>query len=891
MVRKSAPQQTHPASGVQLVSNGADNLCAGGRKAAAGDAGGATQSRQPRTAVRVVGIGSSAGGPEALQQLLGKLPADCALSFVVVQHRGPDRKSLLDQMLARVTPLPIIRITNNLKVAPGRIYLSPPGKFVALAGDRLRLTAPRPADRRATLPVDYFFESLAAARGEMAIGVVLSGAGCDGARGVKAIKEAGGLTFAQSPVSASYASMPDSAIATRLIDFILPAEEIAARLTAVLQHPYLRDGNTTQATDDDFSNTVEQILVTLYSKTGQDVSGYKTTLIHRRIARRMAVHQMQHAPEYLRILHQDPREPDRLLQDMLTGVTGFFRDVDAFETLRDKVLIPLVLSRQAGDGLRIWVAGCSSGEEAYSVAIVLAEAMERLNTRPPVQLFASDIDAEAIQAARRGTYLESIAADVSSQRLYRYFDADKAAYKIKKYIRDNIVFCVHNLIKDPPFCKMDLISCRNLMIYLSPEMQRRVLPRLHYALIPGGHLFLGTTESIGEFGELFSEVSRKHRIFRRRDVLPAHRYRSYHLEAFKDRGREGRTAQQPAALTPRDVVSHARQIILDEYAPPAVLIDRNFSILHFFGNTDPYLKTPTGKASFNILKIARQGLTRELRQCLTLALASGREQRTQILSISSPQGLIHPAVIVRPIVDESTGRMQLIVLFDRRQDLDDADGQPPHAGNSAAAPSEARGLVDELRANKEYLQTTVEMLETANEEYRATNEELQSANEELETAREELSSTNAELVAVNLERNRKIEALTRSNNDINNLLESTAIACLFLDLNLRVRRFTPAMTNLINLRRSDIGRPIGDITTRLVGVDIQARAGQAVENLERRQMDVRDKTGRCYEMRLLPYRTTDNIIDGVTIAFIDISGFEKPVDEKNARQCIQEGPP
>jgi two-component system CheB/CheR fusion protein len=322
-----------------------------------------------------------------------------------------------------------------------------------------------------------------------------------------------------------------------------------------------------------------------------------------------------------------------------------------------------------------------------------------------------------------------------------------------------------------------------------------------------------------------------------------------------------------------------------------VLIDRNFSILHFFGNTDPYLKTPTGKASFNILKIARQGLTRDLRQCLTLALASGREQRTQILSISSPQGLIHPAVIVRPIVDESTGRTQLIVLFDRRQDLDDADGQPPHAGNNAAAPSEAGGLVDELRANKEYLQTTVEMLETANEEYRATNEELQSANEELETAREELASTNAELVAVNLERNRKIEALTRSNNDINNLLESTAIACLFLDLNLRVRRFTPAMTNLINLRRSDIGRPIGDITTRLVGVDIQARAGQVVENLERRQMDVRDKTGRCYEMRLLPYRTTDNIIDGVTIAFIDISGFEKPVDEKNARQCIQEGPP
>jgi two-component system CheB/CheR fusion protein len=890
MVRKSASQKIPPAGGVRRVSIGAEHSNAGGRKAAAGNVSGPAKPRRSKTAVRVVGIGASGGDLEALRQLFGKLPADGESSFVVVQHHGPGRKSPLDQTLARVTPLPIIRITNNLKVEPGRIYLNPPGKFVSLSADRLRLTTTRSAGRRSTLPVDHFFGSLAHARGEQAIGIVLSGAGCDGARGVKAIKEAGGLTFAQSPASASDASMTDSAIDTRLIDFSLPADEIAARLTVVSQHPYLC-GDTAQAVDDELNSVFEQILATLHAKTGHDVSGYKAALIHRRIARRMAVHQIQHAPDYLRVLNQDPREPERLLQDMLIGVTGFFRDVEAYETLRDKVLIPLVLSRQAGGALRIWVVGCACGEEAYSVAIILAEAMERLNTHPPVQIFASDIDADAIQTARQGAYLESIAVDVSLQRLFRYFTLEKAAYKIKKRVRDNIIFCVHSLIKDPPFCKMDLISCRNLLIHLKPEMQRRVLPLLHYALIPGGHLFLGPTEGIAEFGELFSAVSAKHKIFKRRGVLSESRYRRYHLDALKNQGRDGPPERDRTALPPPDAVGHARQIILDEYAPTAVLIDRNFNILHFFGNADPYLKTPTGKASFNILKIARQGLTHDLRQCLILALASGREQRMENLAVMSPQGLIHAAVIVRPITEESIGQMNLIVLFDRRQDLDDADGKPPMTEKGTAMPPEVRGPVDALQYNKEYLLTTVEMLETANAECRATNEELQSANEELETAREALESTNAELVAVNHEHNQKIEALTRSNNDINNLLESTGIACLFLDLNLRVRRFTPAMTSLINLRRSDIGRPIGDITTRLVGVDIQARAGQVIEDLERRQLEVRDKTGRCYEMRLLPYRMTDNIIDGVTIAFIDIPEFEKPVAAKTARQGLEEGLP
>jgi two-component system, chemotaxis family, CheB/CheR fusion protein len=866
MVRKSATRKSASAGRIKLVSSAQNDTKDSRKKTPAGDAPGSSKPARGEAIIPVVGIGASASGVEALQRFFGQLPAACKLSFVVVQHRLPRQKIALDRLLEPVTDLPIVRVTKNLVIEPGHIYLSPPGKFVSIADDRLRLSSPRAASCRMSLPIDHFFRSLAAARHDQAVGIVLSGPTCDGTQGVEAIKAAGGFTFAQPPTSDTLAVMPDSAMASRMIDFILPADEIADKLLSVLDHPYARAGDDAEPIVDERGPGLKRIFTLLHRKTGKDISDYKTMFVRLRIARRMAVHQVHQWSDYINILARDPAEPDRLLKDIFIGATGFFRDLEAFETLRDKVLIPLVLSRQSGGGIRMWVAGCAGGEEAYSLAILLAEAMERLNTRLAVRIFASDIDADAIQVARSGIYMQNIAADVSSKRLSRYFNHANAAYKIKKRIRDTIVFSVHDLVTDPPFSTIDLISCRNLLKYVNPELQEKILTLFYYALNPGGHLFLGPTESIGEFGDCFSRVSRKHRIFRQCDVPPAHRHRRIRPPAFTGYAANPSADEGRIAPSLSNLCSYAGRLILDEYAPPAVLVDRDFNILHFFGDTDPYLKTPTGTVSFNILKIAREGLVSALAQCLPLALTSGRERAMEDICVSSPQGLIQTRIAVRPLSEKVTGRQLLIVLFGHRPEVDPKDRRP--SADAERRPA-VRKLVDELQVTREYLQTTISMLETANEECRATNEELRAANEELEISREELESTNEELLSVNHEHHQKIEALTQANNDINNLLESTAVACLFLDLNLRVRRFTPAVARLINLRRSDIGRPIGDITTRMQGVDINACARRVVESLESQQLEVRDKIGRWYEMRLFPYRTSDNIIEGVTITFAD----------------------
>jgi two-component system CheB/CheR fusion protein len=575
---------------------------------------------------------------------------------------------------------------------------------------------------------------------------------------------------------------------------------------------------------------------------------------------------------------KDPAEPNRLVKDMLIGVTGFFRDGEAFEILQDKVLVPLIQSRDPGDAIRVWVAGCSSGEEAYSIAILLAEAMKRLSIPLTVQIFASDIETDAIHAARLGTYPENIAEDVSQERLSRFFNHMDATYHIKKSIRGNVVFSIHNLINDPPFSKIDLISCRNLLIYLRPELQKKILLMFHYALNPDGHLFLGPSETLGECADYFSAVSPKHKIFKIGDASKMDPYAMNHLRA-----RPGNdifmaaTIEKGGSSLPK-TYSHVERIILEEYAPPGVLIDRNFETLHFFGHTDPYLEVPKGKASFNILKLAREGLAFKLTQCLSRALKSGKTERVEGVAVKSARGLASTAITVRPLSEKPTGRDLLIVLFEDTKSGRQKDAPQTLQADDGKSSPDVKRLTDELSTTREYLQTTIEELETSNEEYKAANEELQSvneelqsANEELETSREELQSTNEELVAVNSEHQQKIDELTKSNNDINNLLESTEIASLFLDLNLCVRRFTPAVTRIINLRETDVGRPVSDITTLMETVNIHAHAQQVLERLERKKLEVSDKNDRWYEMRILPYRTIDNVIDGVTIAFIDIT--------------------
>ena len=830
------------------------------------------------TAFVVVGVGASAGGLEALQQLFKPLAADCGVSFVVIQHLSPNYKSAMDQLLSRATALPIVQIKNNLKIEPGRIYLSLPEKFVSMAKGKFRLTPSFSQGARTSLPIDHFFDSLATANREKAVCIILSGSASDGTQGLKAVKAVGGLTFVQSPDDAAYASMPDSAIATQMVDFILPAAEIAPKLLAVLKHPCLRIIDATPTDEKDPAFDLDQIFSIIQSKTGHDFSSYKTTTLNRRIARRMAVHQLNVFSDYVKVMAKDPSEPGRLVKDILIGVTRFFRDGDAFDTLQEKVLTPLVQSRKPGERIRVWVAGCSSGEEAYSIAISLAEVMDRLGIPLIVQTFASDIETHAIHTARQGIYPENISADVSRPRLTRFFSHGDTSYQIKKSIRNNIVFSIHNLVKDPPFSKIDLISCRNLLIYLKPELQNKILKAFHYALNPDGYLFLGPSETIGECADCFSALSLKQKIFKQRNMVPADRFTMNHLPESAGHAISPTVAPEKGRPSLTDICNYTERIILDEYAPAGVLVDRSYEIFHFFGQTDPYLEVPKGKASFNLLKMVREGLSFKLIQGLSRAFNTGQTQRIEGVAVKTDRAFFSTTITLRPLPEKPAGRELLIVLFEETKSGRQKVAPPAAVGEAGETLPDVKRLADELNTTREYLQTTIEALETSNEAYKAANEELQSvneelqsANEELETSREELQSTNEELVTVNAEYHQKIDELTKSNNDINNLLESTEIACLFLDLNLCVRRFTPAVTRIINLRQTDVGRPIGDITTLMEAINVHAHAREVLERLDRKRLEVRDKSGRWYEMRIMPYRTIDNVIDGVTLAFIDIT--------------------
>ena len=828
--------------------------------------------------IPVVGIGASAGGLEALEALFSKMPANTGLAFVVIQHLSPHHKSAMGHLLGRSTELKVVELKQSIQVKPDCIYLNPPDKFVNLVDGRLEMSEPVSATSSIFLPIDHFFNTIAQDLQEKAICIVLSGTSSDGTMGLKAVKAAGGLTFAQSPGNAKYSGMPDSAIATRVVDFILPVDKIPQKLMEITSHAYIRRDAQFPAEEKNLDHSFNQVFSILHRKTRHDFSNYKINTVRRRVARRMAVHQVNNLSDYLMVLEKDPDEPQHLLKDMLIAVTSFFRDPEAFEILQEKAITTLVESKPLNDNIRVWVAGCSSGEEAYSIAILLAETMDRLNKHLNVQIFASDIDTDAIHTARMGVYPESIANDVTKSRIARYFIHTGDTLKIKKSIRDCIVFSIHNVIGDPPFSRIDLISCRNLLIYLKPELQKKILPLFHYALNAEGFLFLGLSETVGEYTSLFAAVSLKHKLFRHRVASAADYYSLHQIPLTTGRGTFTHLKDEKSKAPMPDVYSFIERIILDEYAPPGVLINRDLEILQFIGQTDRFLKTPKGRATFNIMTMAREGLSFKLNQVLMRAMKTNQQAQVEAVPVKHPKGVQHVDITVRPLPERPGGKELLIVLFEDHKPAVVRTGDATTKGKRTAKEPAVQLLKDELQATKEYLQTTIKELEASNEEFKATNEELQSvneelqsANEELETSREELQSTNEELVTVNSEHQQKIEELTKSNSDINNLLESTEIASLFLDLNLCVRRFTPAVTKIINLRQTDSGRPITDITTRLIDTDITTYARQVIEKLDRRKLDVQDKEGRWYEIRILPYRTIENVIDGVAIAFIDIT--------------------
>jgi two-component system CheB/CheR fusion protein len=849
----------------------------------------------------IVGIGASAGGLSAFEAFFSGLPADAdpGFAFVLVQHLAPDHKSILTDLIRRYTRLQVYEVEDGMVVRPNCAYIIPPGRDMACLGGTLSLLEPT-APRGQRLPIDFFFRSLAQDQGERAIGIVLSGTGSDGSLGVRAIKGEGGMVVAQSPDSTEYDGMPRSAIATGVVDYVLPPAEMPAQIIAYVA----RAGSGAHAPETapvppKGESALKKIFILLRAQTGHDFSHYKPNTVNRRIERRMAVQQIESLEAYATFMQQTPAEVTALFRDLLIGVTSFFRDPDAFKAVQEHIIPKLFVGKSPDSVIRVWSPGCATGEEAYSLAILLAERQEAIKRNFKVQVFATDIDAQAIATARTGLYPASIASDVSPERLTRFFtvEPDGSSYRIHKSIRDMLVFSEQDVIKDPPFSRVDLISCRNLLIYMDVDLQKKLIPLLHYALNPGGFLFLGTSETVSEYGELFSVIDRKLKLYQKKEEFqgaqrtPLGRFLPpvSAVEALHERT-AGKGAV-PGKLPLRELTEQA---LLLQVAPAAALVGPNGDILYLHGRTGMYLEPAPGEATVsNILRMAREGLRRDLAAALHRATATREIVRCPNLHVKTNGDVIDATVTIRPLTTGGAGSSEtslyLIVMEQAQSEQVLVQPQAVQGGGVESGATtldvDARiaTLQQELRAKEEYLQTTNEELETANEELKSSNEEmqsvneeLQSTNEELETSKEELQSVNEELSTVNAELQTKVADLTRANNDMNNLLAGTGIGTVFVDHSLHILRFTPAATRIINLIQSDIGRPVGHLVSNLAGYDSLPADTQAVlDTLVPKELEVQTKVGVWYSMRILPYRTLDNVIEGAVITFVDINSLKQ----------------
>jgi two-component system, chemotaxis family, CheB/CheR fusion protein len=825
----------------------------------------------PGGAFPVVGIGASAGGLDALEHFFAQVPPDPGMAFVVVTHSQPGRASLLPQILGRQTAMPIREVNEPTPVAPDHVYIAPSGRLLTIERGVL-LPAEAPEHGPRALPIDHFFRSLAADRGEHAVGVVLSGTGSDGTIGIKEIKGASGMVMTQEEGSARYPSMPHSAAALTLVDYVLPPGEMPTCLVAYVDQRRARAAVPTAAHDGDGIEDLKQIFLLLRRHVGHDFSAYKPSTLRRRIERRMNVHRLATAPDYARLLQKDPGELDVLFHELLINVTSFFRDPAAFSAL-GSVLSALVAELPPDHTIRAWVPGCSTGEEAYTIAMLLREALDGASGHNMVQVFATDLDQGAIEVARAGIYPASIAADVGQPRLERFFVAEGGAYRIRKDLRETVVFAPQNLITDPPFTRLDLLSCRNLLIYLSVPLQARILPLFHYALRTGGTLMLGSSEGIGPFSELFDAVDKKWKIFRRRanaatvyppDLVPT----SPRVDA-RPLGRSTRHIAD--AAPPPAPVQH---LLFDHLVPPSLLVTDNGDIVHIHGRTGELLEMPPGPLTHpNALAMARDGLALELGSALHAATALDGVTTRPDVRIKANGHWIRTDLRVERIRDPGPFAGLFLVAFERvRPDVEEPEVAPPDA------PARIAELRRELQQGREMHQVVIEELEAANEELKSTNEELQSTNEELqstneelETSKEEMQSLNEELQTVNAELQDNLDQLARTNDDIKNLLDATDIATVFLDERLRIKRFTEQARHVIPLIPSDVGRPIADLVPRLRYDALSADAEEVLRTLAPSDTEVRSEDGRWYLIRIRPYRTGDNVIDGLVITFVDVT--------------------
>jgi two-component system CheB/CheR fusion protein len=856
----------------------------------------------------IVGIGASAGGLAAFEEFFSGMPTetDPGMAFVLVQHLAPDHKSILTDLVRRYTRMQVFEVEDGMRVQPNCAYIIPPNRDMAFLNGALQLLEPT-APRGRRLPIDFFFRTLAQDQRERAIGIVLSGTGSDGTQGIRAIKGEGGMVMAQTPASTEYDGMPRSAISTGLVDFELPPAEMAAQLITYAAHAFGKPAEPAPSLPPKGENALKKIFILLRAQIGHDFSQYKPNTIQRRIERRMALQQIETMDEYIRYLQQTEPEVEALFRDMLIGVTNFFRDPQAFQTLEEKVIPKLFAGKPDDYTIRVWVPGCSTGEEAYSIAILLAEHQKTLKQNFRVQVFATDIDSQAIATARAGLYLQNIAADISPERLEHFFTTEEggAAYRIHKNIRDMVIFSEQSLIKDPPFSKLDLLSCRNLLIYIGTELQKKLIPLFHYALNPDGFLFLGTSETVSEFGDLFSTHDRKAKLFQRKENYHNMGRRHFLTSMLTTEAVPLRVAPLPKIVPPNrpPLRELTEQALLQQIISAGVLVNRDGDILYLHGRTGIYLEPAPGEAGVNnILKMAREGLERPLTTSLHKAVLTNQIVHARGLQVKTNSHFTQVNLTIRPLdrASKVTMPLYLVILEEAppaSQQAASDPGQPapgsvdgstvnrrkPADGNTndskLSIEERINALNQQLRSKDEYLQTTNEELETTNEELKSSveemqsvNEELQSTNEELETSKEELQSVNEELATVNAELQNKVADLSQANNDMNNLLAGTGIATLFLDHNLRIMRYTPSATQIINLIPLDVGRPVAHIVSNLVGYDNLMKDLQTVlDKLVPIELEVKNTQGKWYTLRIQPYRTLNNVIEGAVITFVDIT--------------------
>ncbi|NDP21100.1 MAG: PAS domain S-box protein [Paludibacter sp.] len=835
-------------------------------------------------------LGASAGGLEAFELFLRNIPENTGIGYVFIQHLDPNRKGMLPELLQRMTTMKVFQVKDGMKVQPDTVYVIPPNKNMSILKGILYLSEPHET-RGLRLPIDFFFRSLADDLNEQAIGIVLSGMGSDGSIGCRAIKEKNGKVLVQEPTNAKFDSMPRSAINSVSADSVAPANDLPKKMLSLLKNRTYVKLNIEEEQDD--QSSLEKIITILREQTGNDFSLYKKNTLYRRIERRMNVHNIDKIIKYVQFLAENPKEVNILFKELLIGVTNFFRDVAVWEKINETILPELISTKRNGTILRAWVTACSTGEEAYSLAILFKETIEKIKPHKAIslQIFATDLDEEAIETARKGVFSKNIDSNISASRLKRFFTQTDHGYRINTEIREMVIFAKHNIILHPPFTKLDILTCRNLLIYMDTQLQKKLLELFHYCLNKNGYIVLGSAETLGTQSHIFTPIDAKLKIYKRSESTV--RREIYDFPSSYSKNNPNSTEKElPMKDTP-NIQTLADQLLLQHFSPPGVLVNENGDIIYISGKTGKYLEPAVGKANMNIFAMLREGLQTEFLHAFRQAIIkkTAIDLKNVIVGISGGMQQVHIKIqwIDKP---EQLKGMVMIVFNDLPISLEDKPtkkrSKSSNIFNQLELEKEVQHVREEMQNTLEEVQTSQEELKTSNEEFQSTNEELQSTNEELTTSKEEMQSLNEELQTVNAELMSKVEEFTQVNNDMKNLLNSTEIATLFLDKELNIRRYTDQATKIFKLRKTDIDRPLTDLVSDLIYPEMVNDSHEVLKTLVFVKKQIPTKDGRWFSIRIMPYRTFDDRIDGLVITFFNITDLKELEAELNEKEQMHQ---